>query len=79
MEPPLSDTIYPVEIIYPEDQTIADITFEVNNGDPIINYQTTTTTTTTEEVTETQPEETTVTTVTETTASTGTTLLGVVT
>ena len=35
----LSDTIYPVEIIYPEDQTIADITFEVNNGDPIINYR----------------------------------------
>ena len=71
----LSDTIYPVEVIYPEDQTIADITFEVNNGDPIINYQTTTTTTTTEEVTETQPEETTVTTVTEattTTTSTGT-------
>ena len=71
----LSDTIYPVEVIYPEDQTIADITFEVNNGDPIINYQTTTTTTTTEEVIETQPEETTVTTVTEattTTTSTGT-------
>ncbi|MDO4157112.1 MAG: prealbumin-like fold domain-containing protein, partial [Oscillospiraceae bacterium] len=77
----LSDTIYPVEVIYPEDQTIADITFEVNNGDPIINYQTTTEmTTTTEENTtevtetteeiETIPEETETTTNTTNTSST---------